>query len=115
MESSSTANHVTLTRNVARIMREGLHPRRGPRSRRLGESHRAVYLFKGREDAADGPVNWLGDELPEDEPVALIMASLPKEPASSLRRPTTNLLSRTIFHLKTSPLLNSTGEVSRTS
>jgi hypothetical protein len=77
MESSSTAYHVTLTRNVARIMREGLHPRRGPRSRRLGESHRAVYLFKGREDAADGLVNWLGDELPEDEPVALIMVSLP--------------------------------------
>ena len=66
MESSSTAYHVTLTRNVARIMREGLLPRRGSRSRRLGESREAVYLFKGREAAADGLANWLGDELPED-------------------------------------------------
>jgi len=32
-----------------RIMREGLLPRRGSRSRRLGESRKAVYLFKERE------------------------------------------------------------------
>jgi hypothetical protein len=75
--SSTVYYHVTLTHNVARIMREGLHPRRGSRSRRLGESREAVYLFKGREDAADGLANWLGDELPEDEPVALIMVNLP--------------------------------------
>jgi hypothetical protein len=43
----------------------------------LGESREAVYLFKGREDAADGLANWLGDELPEDEPVALIGVDLP--------------------------------------
>ena len=77
MPASCTVYHVTLTRNVAKIMREGLHPRRGPRSRRLGESHKAVYLFKGREDAADGLANWLGNELPEDEPVALILVNLP--------------------------------------
>ena len=75
--SSTVYYHVTPTCNVPRIMREGLHPRRGPRSRRLGELHKAVYLFKGREDAADGLANWLGDELPEDEPVALIMVNLP--------------------------------------
>jgi hypothetical protein len=43
----------------------------------LGELHKAVYLFKEREDAADGLANWLGDELPEDEPGALIMVNLP--------------------------------------
>jgi nanoRNase/pAp phosphatase (c-di-AMP/oligoRNAs hydrolase) len=43
----------------------------------LGESREAVYLFKGREAAADGLANWLGDELPEDEPVALIVVDLP--------------------------------------
>ena len=77
MESSSTAYHVTLTRNIPKILREGLHPRRGPRSRRLGESHKAVYLFKSREAAADGLANWLGDELPEEEPVALVLVNLP--------------------------------------
>ncbi len=75
--SSTVYYHVTPTCNVPRIMREGLLPRRGPRSRRLGESREAVYLFKGREAAADGLANWLGDELPEDEPVALIMVDLP--------------------------------------
>jgi hypothetical protein len=43
----------------------------------LGESREAVYLFKGCEAAADGLANWLGDELPEDEPVALIGVDLP--------------------------------------
>jgi hypothetical protein len=52
--SSTVYYHATTTCNVARIMCEGLHPRRGPRSRRLGELHKAVYLFKEREDAADG-------------------------------------------------------------
>jgi len=60
--SSTVYYHVTPTCNVPRIMREGLLPRRGPRSRRLGESREAVYLFKGREAAADGLANWLGDE-----------------------------------------------------
>jgi RNA:NAD 2'-phosphotransferase (TPT1/KptA family) len=57
MKSSSTAYHVTLTRNVPKILREGLHPRQGPRSRRLGESRKVVYLFKSREAAADGLAN----------------------------------------------------------
>ena len=75
--SSTVYYHVTPTCNVPRIMREGLLPRRGSRSRRLGESREAVYLFKGREAAADGLANWLGDKLPEDEPVALIVVDLP--------------------------------------
>ena len=75
--SSTVYYHVTPTCNVPRIMREGLLPRRGSRSRRLGESREAVYLFKEREAAADGLANWLGDELPEDEPVALIVVDLP--------------------------------------
>jgi hypothetical protein len=78
-EPSTAFYHVTLTRNVPKILREGLHPRRGPRSRRLGELHKDVYLFKSREDAADGLSNWLGAELPEDEPVALIMVNLPAD------------------------------------
>jgi hypothetical protein len=77
MESSSTAYHVTLTRNIPKVLREGLHPRRGPRSRRLGESRKAVYLFRSREAAAGGLANWLGDELPEEEPVALVLVNLP--------------------------------------
>jgi hypothetical protein len=77
MESSSTAYHVTLTRNIPKVLGEGLHPRRGPRSRRLGESRKAVYLFKSHEAAADGLANWLGDELPEEEPVALVLVDLP--------------------------------------
>jgi hypothetical protein len=77
MESSSTVYHVTLARNIPKILREGLHPRRGPRSRRLGESRKVVYLFKSREAAADGLANWLGDELPEEEPVALVLVNLP--------------------------------------
>ena len=76
-EPNAACFHMTLARNVPRIMCEGLQPRRGPRSRKLGESRKAVYLFKEREDAASSLANWLGDELPEDEPVALIIIDLP--------------------------------------
>jgi hypothetical protein len=76
-EPNAACFHVTLKRNVPRIMCEGLQPRRGPRSRKLGESRKAVYLFKEREDAASSLANWLGDELQDDEPVALIMVNLP--------------------------------------
>lgn len=86
LANSDVYFHVTLTRHVDKILRKGLCPRRGPRSRKLGEPHKAVYLFKSREDAENGLSNWLGDELSEDEPVALLSVRLP---AGTLRLNTT--------------------------
>ena len=43
--SNAACFHMTLTRNVARIMCEGLHPQAGPHPK-AGRVARAVYLFK---------------------------------------------------------------------
>jgi RNA:NAD 2'-phosphotransferase (TPT1/KptA family) len=68
--------HVTMSRSVHRIVRNGLVPIRGPRSRLLGESRDAVYLFRDR-DAVDYAVGgWLGDALP-DVPLTLLRVTVP--------------------------------------
>ncbi len=71
------AYHVTPTRNLFRIMREGLAPRIGPRSRRLGEAVAAVYLFEDADSLQDALDNWLGDEFAEDAMLALLRVEVP--------------------------------------
>lgn len=72
------AFHVTPARNVARIMREGLLPRIGPRSRRLGEALPAIYLFADAESLESALDNWLGDEFDEEARLALIRVEAPE-------------------------------------
>lgn len=67
-----TLYHVTPLRNVRKIMQNGLVPQVGPRAKELGEEEPAVYLFRTREDAADGVDHWLGDQFPDGEPLALL-------------------------------------------
>lgn len=51
--------HVTLTKNVPRIMTEGPTPQIGPRSEWFGESENAIYLFKSMESVENALMNWL--------------------------------------------------------
>ena len=69
--------HVALSRNIHRIMRRGLVPPRGPRSRMLGESLDAIYLFREREAVDDALGSWLGDALP-DVPLTLLRVQFPR-------------------------------------
>ena len=75
--SVSTAYHITLTRNVGRVLQDGLVPRIGPRSRRLKESRPAIYLFPTIEDAENAFSNWLGDEFSENTRLALLKVTIP--------------------------------------
>lgn len=68
--------HVTETKNVANILEVGLEPRIGPRSKLLQEKEKAVYLFKTKEDAEDGIINWFGDLFNKNEPLSLLMITL---------------------------------------
>ena len=68
--------HVALSRSIHRIMRRGLVPTRGPRSRMLGESLDAIYLFREREAVDDALCNWLGEALP-DVPLTLLQVKVP--------------------------------------
>ena len=69
--------HVALTRSVHRILRRGLVPIRGPRSRLLGESRDAGYLFRDRDAVDDALGSWLGDALP-DVPLTLLRVTVPE-------------------------------------
>ena len=69
--------HVTPAENVEAIMRDGIKPTYGPRSEAAAESGPAVYLFPSRAHAEEAVMNWYGDEVEDDEPLALIRVSLP--------------------------------------
>jgi hypothetical protein len=73
----STAYHITLARNVSRVMQEGLVPRVGPRSRKLKEPRAAIYLFPTLEDAATAYDHWLSEEFSENTRLALLKVSVP--------------------------------------
>ena len=54
--------HVTPTRNLEIIKKEGLKPSIGERSAKIGEDKPRTYLFKHRDAAEDAVSNWMGDE-----------------------------------------------------
>lgn len=64
--------HVTPVGNLESIMRMGLVPVVGDRSRACGESIAGVYLFSSREDVDDALVSWLGDEFEDDIALAVL-------------------------------------------
>lgn len=66
--------HVTPTSNVKSILAKGLVPSIGQRSAQL-ETESNLYFFPSKEAAEDAVMNWLGDELPEDEQLALLAVS----------------------------------------
>ena len=71
--------HVTLTKNLPSIQSQGLLPQRGPLSTLAGEGRPAIYLFRTLDAVEDGVANWMGDYLPDDEPLALLKVTLPAD------------------------------------
>lgn len=76
-EHISTAYHITLTRNVAKVLSEGLVPRIGPRSRKLKEPRPAIYLFPTLADAETAYEHWLSEEFSETTRLALLKVTIP--------------------------------------
>lgn len=64
--------HVTPASKVAAILKEGLLPKIGERSRAAGEMMAAVYLFSSMEAVENACMNWLADAFDEDEQLALL-------------------------------------------
>ena len=62
--------HVTPTRHLESIFRDGLQPQIGPRSALLGEAKEMVYFFGSMLAVEDALSNWLGEAL-DDEPGAI--------------------------------------------
>lgn len=69
--------HVTPKRNIPKIMRDGLQPRRGARSRKAGETAPAIYVFPDWLSLEDGVTNWLGDEFDETAVLSVLELTVP--------------------------------------
>lgn len=69
--------HVTETRLLDTILRDGLKPMIGPRSRSAGEQAAAIYVFPDSLSLIDGLTNWLGDEL--DVPCSVLELTIPDD------------------------------------
>lgn len=71
--------HITPLVNVSSILKDGLHPMIGDRSSKLNELEPAVYLFPDMDAAENAWMNWLGEELEEENEVALLAVELPPD------------------------------------
>lgn len=69
--------HVTAARNLGKIMREGLVPRIGPRSKRSREKADAIYFFPSLEVAENGLENWMVHEFSEEARLVLLEVTIP--------------------------------------
>jgi len=55
--------HITPVRNLKSIMRNGLIPKIGPRSRKVGERYPMVHLFTSMDALEDALMNWMETEF----------------------------------------------------
>jgi hypothetical protein len=77
-ESSTTVKvgyHVTPTRNVKYIIKNGLIPQIGSNSSSYGETEERLYFFPSVSDAENSAMTWLGDQY-EDEIISLLAVDL---------------------------------------
>jgi hypothetical protein len=71
--------HVTPTRNLGRILRKGLLPRRGPRSRDAKERIPAIYCFPDQASMEEGSAQWFFDLFAEVTPLTLLGITVPAD------------------------------------
>jgi hypothetical protein len=69
--------HITPTKNVDSILKNGLEPRIGYLSNEFGESEPKIYLFKDKEGVEEGWSNWMETYFDEEEPMTVLKITLP--------------------------------------
>ena len=60
--------HVTLSRNVPSILKNGILP---SINKEMSDK-KAVYMFKDRDELEDTLMNWLDDKFPENAPLSIL-------------------------------------------
>jgi len=70
--------HVTNRSNLESITKKGLIPHIGMRAKDCGEDTARIYLFGNRDDVETALTNWLGEELGDEEELAVLQISLPQ-------------------------------------
>ena len=74
--NESVAYHVTPTRNLRSIMKNGLRPQIGDRSSQLDGEVEGIFLFPSLNDVEAAASSWLGDEFDEDEELSLLAVDI---------------------------------------
>jgi hypothetical protein len=77
VESEQTLYHVTPIQNLKKIMRDGLIPKRGVRSRAINEPTPAIYLFPSMADVESAMDGWMGNSFSDEARLALLAVILP--------------------------------------
>lgn len=71
--------HLTDETNLVSIMREGLKPQLGPRSKLFGETTEAIYMFPSLDDVDDAlGCPWAEEAWDDDVSLAVIEVSVPE-------------------------------------
>ena len=63
--------HVTPTKNLKAIAKQGLVPAVGDRASKISGEKSGIYVFPDKVSAEDAVMNWLGDEF-DDEPLTML-------------------------------------------
>ena len=63
--------HVTPTKNLKSIAKQGLTPTVGDRASQISGEKSGIYVFPDKVSAEDAVMNWLGDEF-DDEPLTML-------------------------------------------
>ena len=71
--------HVTLKQNMGSILANGLIAQIGERSKEIGESQEAIYLFPNREEMETALANWLGECFEDDDDLVILQIDLPED------------------------------------
>lgn len=75
MTKPGTYYHVTTADNLESIQATGLEPRLGERAQKW-EDEKGVWLYEDLETTDDALTNWIGDDLPDDQDVAILEITL---------------------------------------
>ena len=67
------AFHVSPKKHLNSIQSKGLIPKIGPRAKLLGESNKSIYLFPSKDDVDTALMNWLGDELDDEDIIIMVI------------------------------------------
>ena len=71
--------HVTPARNLRGILRDGLLPRLGPRSRQCREPRKAIYVFPDLDAVEAALESWMIQAFGEEARLALLEVRMPPD------------------------------------
>jgi hypothetical protein len=84
LENFNRYYHITPSKNVRKILKRGLLPSIGDRSKKIPEELPAIYLFNNLNDLEDAVMNWLADEFNEDEELTALIISIPENNSENI-------------------------------